>query len=129
MKTFLISLIILSQISIADEGVIYLPKETPAPYTGFLFTQEKTKEVRIGLIDRDTYKTLNESLNKTIEMCKDNASIQEKKVNILLTQNDKLSQDLYSARQTSTWENTLWFFGGVVLTGLIFYGTSQAYKQ
>ena len=62
-------------------------------------------------------------------MCKDNASIQEKKVNILLTQNDKLSQDLYSARQTSTWENTLWFFGGVVLTGLIFYGTSQAYKQ
>ena len=110
------------------DDVTYINKDDKAPYSGFLFTETKTKEIRLQLIDLDTYKSLNSSLTRTVELYKKNEEIDQTKINTLLDQNDKLADSLYSARETSNWEKGLWFFGGAILTGLAFYGASQVYK-
>ena len=123
----MISLTIVSQISLAAD-VTYINKDDKAPYSGFLFTEDKAKDIRLQLIDLDTYKSLNKSLERTVELYKKNEDIDQSKINTLLDQNDKLATNLYSARETSNWERALYFFGGAVLTGLAFYGASQVYK-
>lgn len=121
-KILLISLIIVNSLGAYAEDVIYLDKGKAAPYDGYLFTPEKAKDTRLQLIEGDYNKDLVKSLTKTIDLYQSNEEISNKKVDLLLDQNDKLAVQLNSSRQVSNWEKVGYFLGGIIITGLAIKG-------
>lgn len=106
--------------------VTYIELGTKAPYSGYLFTPEKTQETRQKLIDGDTYKSLNESLQKSLDFNKQNLQLIEEKNTLLSNQNDNLAKRLYDERQMSDWTKAFWFGAGVIASILITYGIKKA---
>lgn len=96
------------------QDVTYIEAGTKAPYSGFLFTPEKTNEQRLITLERDSFKLLNVSLQSSLELQRVLNSNTENKVAILLEQNDKLAVRLYEERSSSTWERIFWVGLGVV---------------
>lgn len=112
---FLIFLLIFAQISYSQDAV-YLTKDSVTPFDGFLITAEKVNEFRTSLIERDSYKSLNDSLEKSLTMQQDINNNNIKKVNILLNQNDNLAINLADARSTSDWMKIGCFLLGMLTT-------------
>jgi hypothetical protein len=108
--------------------VTFLEKGSPAPYTGYLFSEEKTLKIRKELIELDTLKLLETSYNKSIDLYKKNEDLQNTKVNLLLQQNDKLAEALVKSRERSEWETRIWFGLGILVSGLAVYGAAQLGK-
>ena len=108
----------------ANDAIV-LNKGQAAPFTGLLLTEEKANTV---YNDLNRYKLLNESLQTTVGLYEQNEKIQDKKVNTLLEQNDKLAKDLMQARSTSNWEKVLWFGLGFISVGLGIYGVKTIAK-
>jgi hypothetical protein len=115
---------ILNNIAIADDAVV-LNKGQPAPYTGLLLAEEKANSV---YNDLNKYKLLNESLERTVFLYEQNEKLQDKRVNLLLEQNDKLAINLQQARTVSNWEKVLWFGLGFLSVGLGIYGVQAITK-
>lgn len=105
--------------------VTHIEKDTPAPYTGYLFTPEKTNEVKNVVVERDGLLKLNESLTKSLQLQSDIAELNQKKVNILLQQQEDLSKTLYDQRSMSNLERMLWVGAGILIVGVSIYGVSQ----
>jgi hypothetical protein len=120
----LVSSMIVNSVVIADDAVV-LNKGQPAPYTGLLLTEEKANSV---YNDLNKYKLLNESLQRTVFLYEQNEKLQEKRVNVLLEQNDKLAINLQQARTVSNWEKVLWFGLGFLSVGLGIYGVQAITK-
>lgn len=114
--------------SFADEEVVYLEKGKQSPYTGYLFTPEKADSIRKQLIEGDTYKLLNQSLEKSLELEHKTVDLSNLKITNLSEQNDKLAKSLYEERSMSNWERIGFFALGVIGTGLAVYGIKQATK-
>jgi hypothetical protein len=106
---------LLCQTSSADDPY-FAQKNHVLPQDSWVFSPDKTKEVRNKLIDGETYFKLNESLSKSIELYKNNEEIQQNKVNLLLEQNDKLAQRLASSQSLNNWERFGLFFLGIAAT-------------
>lgn len=128
-KNLLIFLIVnlITNISYAED-VIRLEKDKPAPFTGYLFTDEKTKDTRIKLLERDTLQELNQSLEKTNTLHKQNSTLKDEQIKIITEQNTNLAKTLREERSTSNWERLLWFSLGVVGTGLAVRGIQEITK-
>lgn len=126
LSILLITSILSGQIALAEGEAVSIRKNDPAPFAGVLLSNEKANELNNGLNERDQLKLLNESYTKTIKLYKDNEDLYNNKVNTLLTQNDKLAQSLYDARETTAWERFGWFALGVVGTSLAVYGVKKA---
>lgn len=107
--------LILSTSSRADDAV-YLQKDERAPFSGILTTVEHSKIIGTRLLERDTYKALSESYQKTLEFYKSNNELTEKKVNILLEQNDNLSLQLKDSQNLNDFQKALMFGLGIVVT-------------
>lgn len=121
----LITFILLFSFTLYAGDVTHIEKNTPAPYTGYLFTPEKTNEVKNVVVERDGLLKLNESLTKSLQLQSDVADLNQKKVTILLEQQDKLSKSLYDERSVSNWTQFGWFALGVLATSAAIYGVSQ----
>lgn len=103
----------LSNTVLADDSV-YLDKDKPAPYSGYLLPEAKVKELRNSSLERDMYKTTNE--------------LKDQQIKLLSDQNNKLATTLESTSNLSTWEKIGCFAGGVLLTGLAIAGAHAIYK-
>ncbi len=102
-----------------------LSKGTPAPYDGVLLDKERANSVKNELIEKDYLQRSNESLNKSINLYKDNENILNQKSDILLKQNTDLIKNLNESRSVSTWEKVGFFILGVAVTGAAVYGASR----
>jgi hypothetical protein len=122
-----LSFLIVANPSFAQD-VQYLSKDQKAPFEGFLFTAPKASELKDAVIERDNYKLINLSLEKSLELEKKNSELQNQKVNVVLEQNLNLTKSLNEERSMSNWERILWFVLGVVGTGMAVYGASKIAK-
>lgn len=114
--------------SASSNDVVILEQNEKAPFTGYLFTKEKAQSTRIKLIEGEEAIKLIPSYQRSLELYRNNEAISDKKVNILLEQNDNLAKQLASSRSVSSFEKTAWFIGGILVTGLATYGASKLVK-
>jgi len=101
--------------------VQYLPKDTPAPYTGYLFTPEAEKANRKSLLDLDIYKQLDESNRRILDLRVQENKVLTEQYQLWKGQSDSLSKQLVSARNDTFWKSLVYFgLGCLVTTGLAF---------
>jgi hypothetical protein len=118
-KNLVMTVLILSSIfskSVKAEDVISLEKDQKAPFSGVLFSPEKANEVKRKILERDLYKELSESQDRTISLYKSNSELADKKLDLLTTQNDKLAVALKDAQGMNTLERVALFALGVLAT-------------
>ena len=115
---FLISTSFLSKTYAED--VVFLNKNQTTPFAGYLFPEAKAKEVRDGLIERDGFKLINISLEKSLELQKDNNKDIELKLALVTDQNQRLSENLNAERNTSGWVKMAYFALGAISMGLLY---------
>lgn len=107
------------------EDAIYLNKDQKAPYSGYLLDEETVKGLRNAAIDRDLYKNLNDSNQKSLALERSNGELKDKKIDLLLAQNDNLAKTAYSNQSLSTWEKIGYIGLGMVITVLAFKGARE----
>jgi hypothetical protein len=124
MKYLLIALLIIPQPVFAD-AVTNIEKGQPAPYSGVLMDKQKAEKVRDELIEKDALVKINESLNKSIILHRNNEDIITNQNKMLLNQNIEVTKALNETRETSTITKIGYFLGGVIITGAAVYGASR----
>lgn len=112
----------------AEDQVVFIKKNDPAPYDGVLFTEKKAQEIRLQLIDGDLNKDLNESYKRTVELQKLIIEGKDKQNTMLLDQNDKLAKTAYDSQKMSNWEKAGYFVGGILVTGMAVKLSHEIYK-
>jgi len=120
-KIFLISLISLN--SKAD--VVYIERNEPAPYTGYLFTPSKAIEVKNKLIDLETQKKLNANQKKIINLQVEQLELKDEQIHYYKQRNVKLHEDLESIKKVNNYERAGWFVLGVLATSLAIKGAQE----
>lgn len=98
-----------------------LKKGAPCPNDGILFNMEEADKLRVGIIERDGYKSLNNSLEKSLDICQHNYGIEKEKVLVLDKRNDELATSNIKSREFSTIERILTFVAGMA----VMYGAYQ----
>lgn len=126
MKLF-IALLLICSISLADD-VVPIQKDQPAPFNGLLFPQEKAVDARNAIIERDSLKAINLSLDNSVKYYQENSGKDAEKIKLLMDRNDQLSKNLNDERTVTNWERIAWIAAGVVLTGVAFYGLHAVSK-
>lgn len=124
MKVLSISLALLFSFNICAQSM-HIEKGTPAPYTGHLLTEQKAKEIRKELIEKDALEVFTKALLQEEKRHKQIITNQNEQISILMHHNEKLvkiAQDLESA---PTYEKIIWFSLGVAATGFAVYGAAQ----
>lgn len=111
----------------ADDSV-YINQNDKAPFAGYLLPQAKVQEFQNAVIDRDTYKALNDSYQKSLDLEKNNNDLLNKKIGLLMDQNDKLYSNLKSEVGLQTWEKVAYFVGGILVVGLAISGVHDLYR-
>lgn len=106
--------------AIAAEGVTILEKDAPAPYRGILFSEEEANSIYNQM---ETAKEQLVSLEKINALYKANEELYETKLNILLTQNVKLTSALSDSEKTKETSKIIWFAAGVGAVVLGAYAT------
>lgn len=119
MKTILYTLLLVPTLVLGQ--VKFIEKDTPAPYSGFLYTREESQKLRLELIEADFNRKELDALKKQNELLMDMASNWR-------TQSKQLSDELVRKERNSFWQNTLYFSLGALLTGAIAIGTYHAVK-
>ncbi len=108
----------------AQEAVA-LNQGQAAPFTGILITPKAAQDFKNTVIERDGLEDLQTSYERSIEMYKKTDELQQKKIDLLLTQNDKLAVRLGDSLSMNTWERIGWLSLGIVATGIAAYGLQQ----
>lgn len=102
-----------------------LEKGTPAPYTGVLMPDSVAIELKNAVVERDGFKLINESLTKSIDFYKENDTINDSKVQILLDRNNELAESLRDSKEFNNTQRIIWFVLGIAVTGIAVYGVKQ----
>lgn len=102
-----------------------LQKDQAAPYEGLLFSQPKAQDIRNKLLERDAFKSTNESLERTISLKTENITLLESQKALLLKNSDELATSLHAERTSNMWTYFGFFALGVGGTILGLYGIKQ----
>jgi len=119
-------LTLLTNIAYAEEGV-YLEKDKPAPYTGYLLPKDKLVELRNNTWERDTLKVQNDSLNRSLKLQDDIIAKKDDQLKLYSDQNDKLAVTVSRAESMNSWEKIGFIGLGVLLTSLAISGVHALY--
>lgn len=134
MKTLLqktLKIIGISLISVnicLGDDVTYLPKDTPAPYTGYLFSIPKEKEIRLNNEKLQLQDLRVQSLEKINQSQAENLLIMEKRVEGYQKQSDELYKTIAEQNSNSFLANFGYFALGAVTTGFITWGVVRITK-
>ena len=110
------------------EGAIVLKKDEKAPFSGVLLPEDIANQLKNDSIDKYRYKLINESLEKSLTLTKDNLEITEKQNTVLFERNINMTKALNSSREMTNWERIAWFGAGILTSILVTYGTIQLVK-
>ncbi len=124
--TFLI-LICLSNQAFGDAAV-FIQKDTPAPYSGYLFTEAAGKDLKLKLVDLEYFKALSTSLQSQVDLYSKIEVKYQEKITIVEEQNDKLAKSVYSERNMNNWERAGYFVLGVAATVFAAFAVKQVVK-
>ena len=112
-KMLLISLItVLSNTSLA--GPVYLIRGEQAPYVGYLFTEDETKNLRKELIDKDALVGLNKSYIAENGLLKESLDFRNQQVKQLLEEYNNMETRKY-----------LYVAGGILATIVTIYAATK----
>lgn len=118
MIKIVLSLLLIGNLALAQDAV-YLTKDQPAPFEGYLINPKATKDLYNIKLERD-------SLQKQLDLSQKNNALEEQKSSILLDQNTKLAQTAYNAQSLSTWEKIGYIALGVGIVSLGAYVAKEA---
>lgn len=112
--------------STSANSQVLLEQNALSPFRGILLPIDTAQKLRIELLEKDKYKELSESLERSNSILNANIGLLEQSNKTLLEQNDTLAKELHSAQSVSTVQKLLYFGGGIVLTVLIGFTVKQA---
>lgn len=121
---YLILLAFLS--SQANATVIHLNAGDKAPNSGYLFNEDEAQNTRSRLLDCEDLNAISVSLQKSIDIYKQNQNLYSEQTTILLNQNQKLLEADKSASSLSTLEKFGYFAMGVLAAGVSFFVAEKA---
>lgn len=105
---------IVSSNAFADDNALYLTKGSVAPRDGILLTVDYANQVRIKLLERDSFST-------SLDLMKQNEIIYKTEIDQLSTENTKLVQAVKDEKESALLGKILYFSLGAVLSGLTVY--------
>ena len=122
MKTLalLIILSMFSQLALADDP-LYLPKTTPAPYSGYLIPEKTMNDIRNLSLQLSSEQTINSLL-------KDEQVVMSQRLTNSQTETTTLSKELASERDNSILSKVGFFVLGAVSATVMAYGVSRAIR-
>lgn len=127
MIKLLLIISLIGNIGYADD-VTYINQNDKAPYNGYLFTEQKTRDIRIQLIDSDLNKTLNSSLREENTRLQSNSDKKDQQIKLVMDRNDELAKTVSEQQSTSTLIKVAYFVGGMLLTYGAIRTAHEVYK-
>jgi hypothetical protein len=137
----IVFLLLISQVSCADVGVLPSPTPTPSPspspqafiikqgqkspIDGIIITPAKAKQIEDVTNQRDTLQLQNDSLTKSLNIQSDISDLDQQKVTILMNQDDLLAKRLQESQTLNNWEKAGYFVLGL----LVPIAAGYAYKN
>lgn len=122
---YLLTFLLISSTSIACDPVKYLEKGSPAPCTGYLFTPEKEKEVRLKVVELEYEKELNISKSKQIELYKQELQFSDERLKLWNTEALSLNKELVKRQNNDFLKSALFFLLGAAVTTGITYAVNK----
>lgn len=110
----LISLAIVLNNSYAMATPAYLQEGFKAPYTGYLFTEEDTKSLRVELLEKDALTKLNVSYKSENTLLRESLDFRNQQVKQLLEEYNQMETRKY-----------LYVAGGILATLLTVYAATK----
>lgn len=126
-KLLIFLLIISSNIALADDA-LYLNKDDKAPFSGYLMPKEKVLDLRNAVLERDTLRLQNDSLNVSLKLQDDIIAKKDQQLTLYGDQMDKMAKTAYSNESLSTWGKIGYIALGIGLTGLAISGVHALYR-
>jgi hypothetical protein len=117
-------LLIFSTTVKADSDVVFVNKNSPAPFDGILFTESKAKDLRRDILESDKTKILLQSQLHKSTMLQQVIELKETEIELYRKQN----QRLLVSEQSSNTMQYVWFGLGVLATGIAVYGAGSLAK-
>lgn len=113
--------LILSHSVIAAGPIQYLTQGTPAPYNGYIFTEEAEQKNRLQLIEGNYFKSLDSVNQEYLLNLHKQMELSDKQRILWREESERLSKQLVAQQDSSFWKQVLFFgLGCVVTTGLAF---------
>jgi len=125
MNKLILLLLLIPSLLLAETDPYLAQKGHVLPQDSWVFSIDKTKEIRNKLIDLETEQKLNESYKKSLTSMQDLYTIEQSKTKILLEHTDSLAKSLSSAQSMSNVERFAWFALGTISTILVFKAVNK----
>ena len=110
------------------DDVLYVQKGVPAPITGYLFSSDREKALRLTDENLSICTTKTDLLQKKADLTTDMLNLSSQRADLYQKNSEALSKELQSHTSDSFWKNSLYFLGGALVTGLIAAGVSHAVR-
>jgi len=118
---------LLTTISKADDAV-YLNKDDKVPFSGYLLPKEKLLDLRNAVLEKDTLRLQNDSLNASMKLQDDIIAKKDQQLTLYGDQMDKMAKTAYSAQGLTDWQKIGYIVLGIGITGLAIFGVHALYR-